>query len=464
MSIIVDKNKVKVDELVVVEKKSVYSPNPNQVVCMTATNDKSKVRVPMSYAIEKMGIKPENNGKKDIKMKFKMDLLPRQVPIYPQALDVLKKKNVCFLSLFCGFGKCQKYDTEIIMYDGKIKKIQNIVPGDVLMGDDSKPRNVMSVCKGYGKMYKITNKKGETYGCNDAHILSLKCISSTFRPKQFDKGDVQDISIDDYFNESKSYRASMAGYKVGVTFPEKELPFDPYMLGYWLGDGDTAKAVITTADPEVLEYFGNNMPQYGLNIKKMGKNIHYRFTNINNPDDIPHLNKNHYFTNFLKEYKLKGNKHIPHLYKCNSRSNQLKLLAGIIDSDGYYKKCCYEIAQKSDKLAHDIVYLCRSLGFGCMIKKRKKTCTNGKNGPVTGEYNIISVFGNGVEEIPVLLERKKGEKRVINKNALVSSITVEEDGYDDYYGFTLDGNGRYLLGDFTVTHNTAMSLKMARFG
>ena len=31
---------------------------------------------------------------------------------------------------------------------------------------------------------------------------------------------------------------------------------------------------------------------------------------------------------------------------------------------------------------------------------------------------------------------------------------------DEYYGFTIDGNHRYLLGDFQVTHNTVIALKI----
>jgi superfamily II DNA or RNA helicase len=31
----------------------------------------------------------------------------------------------------------------------------------------------------------------------------------------------------------------------------------------------------------------------------------------------------------------------------------------------------------------------------------------------------------------------------------------------DYYGFEIDGNHRFVLGDFTVTHNTAISINIA---
>jgi hypothetical protein len=42
------------------------------------------------------------------------------------------------------------------------------------------------------------------------------------------------------------------------------------------------------------------------------------------------------------------------------------------------------------------------------------------------------------------------------KNVLLTGITVKEVGYGEYYGFTLDSNHRYVMGDFTVTHNTSL--------
>ena len=39
-------------------------------------------------------------------------------------------------------------------------------------------------------------------------------------------------------------------------------------------------------------------------------------------------------------------------------------------------------------------------------------------------------------------------------------IKIEKLDVDDYYGFEIDGNRRFVLGDFTVTHNTIMALKI----
>ena len=82
----------------------------------------------------------------------------------------------------------------------------------------------------------------------------------------------------------------------------------------------------------------------------------------------------------LKGHNLIGNKHIPHIYKCNSREIRLQLLAGILDSDGSNIQNSYDIIQKNETLLDDIIYLARSLGFACYKKECKKSCMyNGEN-------------------------------------------------------------------------------------
>lgn len=72
-----------------------------------------------------------------------------------------------------GVGKCHAKDTNIMMYDASIKKVQNIVVGDLLMGDDSTPRLVSSLTKGYSKMYKISDIYGDSYTVNSDHMLTV---------------------------------------------------------------------------------------------------------------------------------------------------------------------------------------------------------------------------------------------------------------------------------------------------
>ena len=65
------------------------------------------------------------------------------------------------MRLHPGYGKCLGLNTPIIMYDGTIKMVQDIISGELIMGDDSTPRKILNTCKGNEQMYKIELDNGE---------------------------------------------------------------------------------------------------------------------------------------------------------------------------------------------------------------------------------------------------------------------------------------------------------------
>ena len=376
--------------------------------------------VPKFYALEKLG-KPEKNTEikgEEVKINFKGELRESQKELIKQVLPKLEKDNGGLICLGCGGGKCLGKGTEILLYDGSKKKVEDIIIGDLLMGDDSTPRQVLSLARGREMMYKINGPNRDGYIVNESHILSLKYS------KNINNNDILDISVKDYLkllnnqdNKSIFYNYKediyydykdniFYGYRVPITFQKKDIEVEPYLLGYWLG---------------------NKQSQYSL---------------------IKIVSINYKFIKFLTKYNLLKNKYIPHHYKCNSRDIQLKLLAGFIDSTGYYYNNCYTIIQKNEKLLDDIIFLSRSLGF-CAFKK------------IINNYFLTTIYGKGIEEIPVLNLIKKAKHKVYTEDTLNYEIKLEKLQEDDYYGFEIDGNRRFVLGDFTVTHNTVIALNIA---
>jgi len=65
-----------------------------------------------------------------------------------EALEIAKKIHRGTFEMATG---CHKIDTPILMYDGSIKKVQDVQAGDQLMGPDSKPRRVLSLCRVWDK-------------------------------------------------------------------------------------------------------------------------------------------------------------------------------------------------------------------------------------------------------------------------------------------------------------------------
>ena len=351
------------------------------------------------------------------------------------------------LSLPCGFGKCLGKDTPVMMFDGTIKKVQDIQVGELVMGDDSTPRTILSTCTGTEQLYKIVPIKGEPYIVNESHILSLKYVQR--RNKKH--GKILDISVLDYLNTSHDFKHNeVRGYRVPISFPTNEVPLDPYMIGYWLGDGSSKSAVITSQDSTVLHYFHRNLGKYNLHLDHTS-NYEYRIKGA----------KPNYFFKTLRDLNLIGNKHIPRIYKCNSREIRLKVLAGLLDSDGSAIKGGWDFCQKNETLFDDVMFLARSLGFACYKQKCKKTCTNAPGGPKTGTYFRCSISGTGTEDVPCKVPRKRIEPREQVKDVLNVGIKVEKLEVGEYFGFEIDGNRRFVLGDFTVTHNTTCALALS---
>jgi len=393
-----------------------------------------------------------------------------------------------------GSGKCHAKDTPILLHDGRIKMVQDIEIGDVLMGDDSTPRKVLSLANGEDDMYKIIPVKGDSYVVNSEHILCLKTtgrgnitymknqpslpyrasylnnktvkvIAKSFATKEealaflpdqkVEENKIIEIEVNKYLKLAPSLKRELKGYRKGVDFPYQHVDMDPYIIGLWLGDGGSRDPVITNQDATILKYLKIKLNEYDLQFVYQS-GYTYRISSYSGK---PNANA---FWNAMKKYNLQENKHIPYEYKCNSREMRMSLLAGIIDSDGYYckKGKLFSISQKSNVLTEDILYLVRSLGFAAYSSKVNKSCMY-KGEKKTGVYNSITISGNGLDEIPTLVKRKQAEKRQQIKDALSTGITVEHVGRGNYYGFTLDGNNRYLMGDFTVTHNTCSAIAAA---
>lgn len=127
---------------------------------------------------------------------------------------------------------------------------------------------------------------------------------------------------------------------------------------------------------------------------------------------------------------------IEHKYKCNTYANRIKLLRGIIDNNNFDIDNRDLVINNNYtlQLIEDIVYIARSLGFISHYYAQKFIHIN-------GDLSLIC-----------------SKRFVDEKISLNYSFEVSYVNEDDYYGFTLDGNNRYVMGDFTVTHNTLSSI------
>ena len=342
-------------------------------------------------------------------------------------------------------AKCLEINTLVLMHNGTKKFVQDVVPGDLLMGPDSLPRKVLSITSGEDEMYRVIPKKGEPWGCNQHHILSLKsCYSRAINGVP--KWGTLNISVKDFLALEKTKQSHLMQYRAGVEFREKHV-WEPYYVGFWLGNGikSTGHVIINETHSGVFEEINRfairNSYQYN-SIKESGC---YRIGFGAGPKAM------------LNKLGLLTKEHIPQDYLVNSRKNRLEFLAGLIDSDGYKNKGGYEIAQKRKAIADAIVYVAQSLGYSAVMHIKKGGYTRKDGTRFTADYFKIHIYGNSLDEIPVRCAYKKLSPHSTHKNRRNPcnvGIKLAHKGRGTYYGFTLDGDHLFLLGDFTVTHNT----------
>ena len=365
------------------------------------------------------------------------------------------KGDLVIIAARPAMGKCLGAGTKVLMYSGELKNVEDVKVGELLMGDDSMPRKVISLARGREEMYWVRQNKGIDYRVNKSHILSLKRSRNEGKHKH---GDILNISVEEYIKKSNRFKSNYKGYKVAIEFREKKLDIEPYFLGLWLGDGNSNSAQITNTDIEIDIYIKKlaNDLLIPLKIGFLNRNPNHKRYKLHKNIEL----NNSYLQKKLRDLNLLNNKHIPKIYLANSKKNRLELLAGLIDSDGYYddKNHVMEITQKSKKLAQQIKFLADSLGFRCSfnskiakIKKINYEC----------EVYRVRIVGH-LDIIPTKIKRKQARKLISKREHLHTGIKVEFDKIDDYYGFEIDGNKLFLLEDMTVTHNTSLVLNMAQ--
>ena len=210
-----------------------------------------------------------------------------------------------------------------------------------------------------------------------------------------------------------------------IEYEGQILSIDPYILGAWLGDGDSVRPCLTNVDIPIIEAWKNYGESIGYNITI--SNTKERKTNVK-IGETPYIQNYHIVkpigsgrNNIVKDnlikYNLINNKHIPNEYLYNTIDNRLKLLAGLIDTDGSLSRQTYVIAQKNELLSNNIVQLSRSLGFYTRITKGEKSCMYKGEKSIGIYYRITISLNQFSREVPVLLDRKKWKYQgLIQKN------------------------------------------------
>ncbi|KAI7902261.1 uncharacterized protein BX663DRAFT_487049 [Cokeromyces recurvatus] len=167
------------------------------------------------------------------------------------------------------------------------------------------------------------------------------------------------------------------------------------------------------------------------------------------------------FEQLLKAFGVAENKSIPNAIMPTSLNHRKAFLAGVVDgnanlevssinNNGLVTAEYWEISSEHEDILLQLRRLARSVGLhvGAIDKK-----TFGYRIHISGEMmRTLNPY--------ISLDYKKSVPHEAEpwKQLCDNSWTfyIEEIGHGEYFGFTLDGNSRLLLGDYTVSHNTKL--------
>lgn len=308
--------------------------------------------------------------------------------------------QVCpYIKGHAGTGKCFRIGTEVLSAAGKLVKVEDVCVGDMLMGDDGTPRTVTSLARGMAPaMYELrTPGAGQLIAAvTKEHVLCL--LDSV-------TGAFLELTVQEFCALDESSRRALKMYRVAqpLQFQRPSEPrCDPYVLGVWLahgraGDMEPVQALSQAALSTDSKAFHKALDFYGV---------------------------------------LEDTSRIPADMLAATAETRMALLAGFIDADGWTD--VDDAGTVELPFSHDVLFLVRSLGLPVLL--------------CTAETIRIPI----PTEVPTRSAFKRGRK--------LPSIPVHPYDFEvhcspsqePYVGFQTDGNHRFLLGDFTVTHNSTI--------
>ena len=370
--------------------------------------------------------------------------LKKYVRKYQEVLLVVGRKN----------GKALSLNTKIPTPYGW-RTMADLEIGDEVFSVDGTPSKIISISpiRFNHKCYKVTFEDGAEIIADAEHLWTVTNRDKKTQVKrvQHRKSDFV-VTTEEMAGHFKRKRLDSKGieylYRVpmnmAVEYSHKTLPISPYMLGVWLGDGESSGGRISCGNSDLAEMTALIKAEgYTITSQKKDKTCRRLHISMLTPK--------------LRELNLLNNKHIPQIYLQASIFQRWELLKGLMDTDGYCSKngeC--EFVQKSKAVTDGIVELLSSLGIKVKVKTQIPKI-NGKECNLVYRVHFFTDKLSPCFKLPRKIERLKPalNKRMNYKSIIditpVESVPVKCIGIEH-------PSQLYLAGErFTATHNTPLA-------
>ena len=382
----------------------------------------------------------------------KLKLEPFQKKFITSVYTSNRRVRRAYLSIARKNGKALCLDTKLPTPDGWVR-MGDVKEGDVLFDEKGNKCRVTFATPVQHKRncFRVRFADGAEIIADADHQWTVN--SRSRRGKEVTLTTAQ--MVGDYILDSnrdthveRNYSVSVAG---SVKCDETNLIVEPYALGAWLGDGDSAQAALT-GSVEDGTLIAAEIERRGTIIRRIADGrtaSRWSFS-----DGVKNRSKK-CVQKDLREIKVLHNKHIPIEYQRSSVDQRMSLLRGLMDTDGSISKAgqC-EFVSVSKTLAFDTMSLIRGLGFKASMKIDRAR-VNGKDCGPRYRVQFWSTKDNSVFHLPRKHERQKDALGARNsRNYIVAIEPVES---VPVRCIQVDSpSSLFLAGEaFTPTHNTA---------
>lgn len=367
-------------------------------------------------------------------------------------------------------GKLIDVDTPVLTTDG-FKTMNTIEAGDHVFHPDGHPIEVLAAhpVSYENTCYRVRTTDGREVIADAEHqwaVQDRRCVSKkgargekpvkTYAWEVLTTQQILDRGLERRPNATRhDYAFRLPNQKCLISKPVS-LPIDPYVLGYWLGDGTSASAEITVGNQD-LENTVSNLLAAGVRLVSTTPNGNSWRVRINVGTGIRDG-----FESRCRRLGVWKNKHVPDQYLTAGTEQRQALLAGLLDSDGSITKYetrstgwhsggQVEFTSTNQRLADAVLYLARSLGYRAVLGTGRATLYGKDCGPkyrvqFTPTDNPFRLIRKAARVAPI----PNGDRSAIS----ISSITPVENR--PMRCITVDSlDGRWLVGrDLMPTHNS----------
>ena len=193
--------------------------------------------------------------------------------------------------------------------------------------------------------YRLQFDDGSTVICDDEHRWATVSGRKTEERRVLTAKEIAETL---FLGGQRQHRVLVAD---ALDLPEAALPIDPYLLGAWLGDGDSRAGRITKDDGDLFDLIAAR----GYEVAPIPTGLKHERTPTRTIYGL---------TVQLRAIGLLGSKHIPAAYLRASASQRLDLLRGLFDTDGTWNRArkTAVFSTVSEELAGQVLELALSLG------------------------------------------------------------------------------------------------------